>query len=285
MASFPSLPLFVREFLADTIHLSIVEAGAYLHLLMHSWNRANCSVPDDDKKLAAWCKLSVSEWLDVRAELEPFFTIKNGQWTQKRLLKEFQYVKNLTNKRKEAGKKGGQAKVLNNKETPSSKAKAKGKQNPSKAVAPTLTPTPKKKDIDKSISKEKPKIENWEPSELHFATGLEEQYTTDEVTWLSKGFKDYAPTRKPAYKNLDLGFNNWLRSSISHQNVDQRRKSNGGQSGDQGYHQSASEIGAAMDARKSEQPQTDWLQDDGGQRTDLSDDGPYIEHDDPGNWG
>lgn len=155
MASFPSLPLFVREFLTDTTQLSLMESGAYLHILMHSWNRAGCSVPDDDKKLALWCKISIDEWAEIRPEIEPYFTIKNGQWTQKRLLKEFKYVKTLTNKRKEAGKRGGDAKALNKKENTHSKATPKPYQNPSDALAPTPTPTPTVKVIDKSITKNK----------------------------------------------------------------------------------------------------------------------------------
>ena len=36
MSELQYLPLFVREYLAKTVHLSLIESGAYLHLLMHA---------------------------------------------------------------------------------------------------------------------------------------------------------------------------------------------------------------------------------------------------------
>lgn len=185
MSSFPSLPLFVREFLTDTTHLSLIEAGAYLHLLMHSWNRAKCSVPDDDKKLAAWCKLSPDEWVEIRPELEPFFSIKNGQWTQKRLLKEFNYVRDTINKRKQAGKKGGQAKALKTNKNSPSNATDLLKQKASKGLAPTPTPTPKVKEEgnpSKKKSTEAKLPKDWKPNEACRKYALERGLDIDRTT-------------------------------------------------------------------------------------------------------
>lgn len=145
MAGYPSLPLFVKEYIVDTLHLSLLESGAYLHLLMQAWSTGDCSLPNDDKKLAAYTKLTIDEWLEIKPEIEVFFTVKNNRWINTRLKKEFDYVKEKTLARKKAGRKGGIAKSMKTKENKSSNATNLLKQNDSNTLAPTPTPTPNKK--------------------------------------------------------------------------------------------------------------------------------------------
>jgi uncharacterized protein YdaU (DUF1376 family) len=151
MSGYPSLPLFVKEYIVDTLHLNLLESGAYLHLLMQSWATSDCSIPDDDKKLAAYVKLSFEEWMAIKPEIEPFFIIKNNRWINPRLKKEFEYVKRKTLARKKAGQKGGIAKSLKTKENKSSNATNLLEQNPSNTLAPTPTPTPIKKIYKKEM--------------------------------------------------------------------------------------------------------------------------------------
>ena len=94
MASYPSMPLWTDAYLADTRHLSTQEHGAYLLLLMVAWRRPDCNLPDDDKLLARFAGLGPRQWKNVKDAVLEFWTLEDGCWTQKRLLKERSYVAN-----------------------------------------------------------------------------------------------------------------------------------------------------------------------------------------------
>ena len=66
------MPLYVADYLADTGHLSTVEHGAYLLLIMHYWQ--NAGLPDDDKKLSRIVRMTADEWADVRETLADLFS-------------------------------------------------------------------------------------------------------------------------------------------------------------------------------------------------------------------
>lgn len=90
MAEFPALTLWTDAYLSDTRHLSTVEHGAYLLLLMEAWRRPHCDLPDDDAILARMSGLSPKEWAKVRPVIMEFWT-RDGRrktWSQNRLVKE-----------------------------------------------------------------------------------------------------------------------------------------------------------------------------------------------------
>lgn len=140
MAGYPSLPLFVREYLVDTTHLTIDQSGAYLHLLMHAWVKGG-TLPDDEKQLAAMAKCTVKKWRSIRAAIEDFWIIENGTWVNKRLSRELQFVRGKIEKRSAAGKRGGRPRN----EEKQSLNESNAFEEESKPKAPTLTPTLKRK--------------------------------------------------------------------------------------------------------------------------------------------
>lgn len=77
------MPFYVGDYLADTRHLSTVEHGAYLLLIMHYWQSG--SLPNDEGRLARIAGLDDMQWQCVRIAVAPFFE-KN--WKHLRIEKE-----------------------------------------------------------------------------------------------------------------------------------------------------------------------------------------------------
>lgn len=86
-------PLWVDAFQRDTQHLAADEVGAYMLLLMAMWTREGCDFPDDDRRLAAVCRVSPRLWkARIGPVIREFLTAENGALTQKRLREEATYV-------------------------------------------------------------------------------------------------------------------------------------------------------------------------------------------------
>jgi uncharacterized protein YdaU (DUF1376 family) len=81
------MPLYIGDYLADTMHLSFAEHGAYLLLIFAYW-RTGTALPSDDKKLAGICKASAEEWRALKPTLSEFFQISDGTWRHGRIEKE-----------------------------------------------------------------------------------------------------------------------------------------------------------------------------------------------------
>lgn len=86
MADFPTLPIWVGDFIGDTQHLGALETGAYLMLLFSAWRTPECRLPDDEKMLARMARCSPSEWRRIRTAVLAFWSpTGDGHWRQKRL--------------------------------------------------------------------------------------------------------------------------------------------------------------------------------------------------------
>ena len=90
MAQFPGLMLWTDSWVADTVHLSRLERGTYMDLIVLMWRTPGCRVPNDNAWLAKHMRMSPDE---ITKELRPIvaeFCQNDGHWIfQKRLQKEF----------------------------------------------------------------------------------------------------------------------------------------------------------------------------------------------------
>jgi len=133
------MPFYVADYIADTMHLSTVEHGAYMLLIFHYWCTGK-PIPDDDTKLARITRLTPEEWLTARVAIEGLFSVHGSAWHHKRIEEELETATDRYERRASAGRKGGKAKAMP--EQCSSNAKAMLKQCSSNAKATTPTPTP-----------------------------------------------------------------------------------------------------------------------------------------------
>jgi uncharacterized protein YdaU (DUF1376 family) len=134
---YPWMPLFWGDFLANTMHLSAQEAGAYLFLIAHAWEHDG-EIPGDRVRLARIAHVRHDRWKDVWKVLEPFFarnsvgTMITGPtdhgYHHERVTNELHRLGKISNKRKAA--------ALANAQQKHSKSAANGGAN-----APTSTST------------------------------------------------------------------------------------------------------------------------------------------------
>lgn len=102
MAEFPFLPLATDAYLGDTTHLTTIEHGAYLLLLMAAWRSPDCRLPDDDRLLSRYARLTAGQWARMRPILATFWRIEGGFWMQRRLTDEWEAVRQKREKAKDA---------------------------------------------------------------------------------------------------------------------------------------------------------------------------------------
>lgn len=98
----PWMPFYIGDYIADTGHLSTVQHGAYMLLIMNYWVRGG--LPLDDRQLATITKLPMRDWLKHRPVLAMFF--EEG-WRHRRLDLELAKAVEKKDKRRVAGSRGG----------------------------------------------------------------------------------------------------------------------------------------------------------------------------------
>lgn len=78
------MPLYIGDYLADTMHLEAREHGAYMLLIMHYWR--NGPLPDDDRVLAGIARVSRQAWAaQTGALVRAFFQSAHGKLYHKRI--------------------------------------------------------------------------------------------------------------------------------------------------------------------------------------------------------
>jgi uncharacterized protein YdaU (DUF1376 family) len=106
MSKRPVLPLWVADFLADTVGMTTAETGAYLLLLMAAWQEPSGSLPNNDRWLARSIRAQPKEWQRLRAVVLKYWVLgEDGRWRQKRLVEEIKKATEYSAGRRQNAKK------------------------------------------------------------------------------------------------------------------------------------------------------------------------------------
>lgn len=117
----PYMRLYWGNYHRQTPHLTRSQHGAYLMLLSALWNNGG-RLPADDASLAKHALCTPSEWAAMKATILPFFDVRRGKISNRKLSEELANYKTIVGKRKSAGKRGSD--VTNEKRKASSAANA-----------------------------------------------------------------------------------------------------------------------------------------------------------------
>ena len=106
MAALPYMQLYIADYLADTMHLSTEEHGAYLLLMFNYWQTGR---PIPKNRLSKIARLSNDRWDAVEPSLKEFFNDTGTEWVQERIERDLEAVKNSISQKSAAGKASAQA--------------------------------------------------------------------------------------------------------------------------------------------------------------------------------
>ncbi|MCL8360732.1 DUF1376 domain-containing protein [Escherichia coli] len=106
MAALPYMQLYIADYLADTMHLSAEEHGAYLLLMFNYWQTGK---PIPKNRLAKIARLTNERWADVEPSLQESFPDKGAEWVHLRIEEDLASVREKLTKKSAAGKASVQA--------------------------------------------------------------------------------------------------------------------------------------------------------------------------------
>ncbi|WP_313055315.1 DUF1376 domain-containing protein [Atlantibacter hermannii] len=106
MAALPYMQLYIADYLADTMHLSTEEHGAYLLLMFNYWQTGR-AIPKN--RLAKIARLSNDRWSAVEPSLKEFFNDNGIEWVHERIERDLEAVRSSVSQKSAAGKASAKA--------------------------------------------------------------------------------------------------------------------------------------------------------------------------------
>lgn len=117
MAKAPIWPVSTDALIADTTELTVEEFGAYTLLMIAQWRSGGRPLPKDHGKLARMARCTPKQWERIWSAIGHYFDETPDGFSQKRVLADHEKVSVKIDRRREAGKAGGNAKALNSQDT------------------------------------------------------------------------------------------------------------------------------------------------------------------------
>lgn len=97
----PWMPLYVGDFIADTMHLGATETGIYIRLIFHCWQHG--TIPTDIRKVCLISHCDTRLWHQYAETVLQFFDVVDASTMHhKRVTSERLRTEELSNKRKSA---------------------------------------------------------------------------------------------------------------------------------------------------------------------------------------
>lgn len=106
MAALPYIQLYIADYLADTMHLTTEEHGAYLLIIFNYWQTGK---PVPKNRLARIARLSNERWISVESSLAEFFNDDGEFWSHKRIDTDLEFVNKSLSQKSLAGKASAEA--------------------------------------------------------------------------------------------------------------------------------------------------------------------------------
>jgi len=104
MSAIPYMKFYIGDYLGDTQHLTTLQHGAYLLLIMAYWQRRG-PLPMDDEKLARIVRCASAEWMQCKCDVLAFFDERDGLLYHRRIDRELLDVSEISEKRRGAAHK------------------------------------------------------------------------------------------------------------------------------------------------------------------------------------
>jgi uncharacterized protein YdaU (DUF1376 family) len=246
-SALPYMQFYVADYLADTTHLSTLEHGAYLLLIMNYWQRG-APLPRQDEKLAKIARMSVREWLKIKSVLSEFFAVNDEGWHHKRVEWELDAARTKAEKASMAGKASARAKLqrkANSNSTdvttdvqlganhPEQNREEQNREDTSEAIASSVVGSaqpeadaPETQNGHAKTTRGTRLPEAWEPLEDDVPKAKGWGLTDDEIRWEHQKFTDYWRSRsgaKGVMLDWDSTWRNWMRKAADDKRNRQQR--------------------------------------------------------------
>jgi len=107
MSARPWMPFYVGDYVADTSHLTTLEHGAYVLLLLAYWQRGG-PLPDDSSRLANIARMPTELWVTVEPTIRAFFVADGGLLVHRRVDRELAKMRDKAAQAAHAGRASAQ---------------------------------------------------------------------------------------------------------------------------------------------------------------------------------
>lgn len=140
------MPLYIADYLKDTVHLSAAEHGAYMLLIMRYWQDGG--LPEDERLIARFSRLQPAEWEESRDVLASLF---GPNWSHPRIDEELAKAAAIIDKRRHAAEQMHAKRNAKNDAHASANAEHVHCESSDTRV-PYLSPSPRQEEQNEAIA-------------------------------------------------------------------------------------------------------------------------------------